>query len=171
MPREPLPPQRRSWVEIDLSALRHNAQILREHLSAKNTKPPAFIAVVKADAYGHGATRVAKELAPDVHAFAVASVREALEISFCKKDILLLGPTIEENLHEALWANLIFTVSSREELRHLSKQRKISNTPTPGRLHLKLDTGMGRVGCHRENVSELLSCIEHASSLPLFSIG
>ena len=67
----------RSWLEIDLSALRHNVKEICTMLSC----PEQFMAVVKADAYGHGAVRISKELnRMGIHHFAVATLAEAIEL-------------------------------------------------------------------------------------------
>ncbi|MFV0416782.1 MAG: alanine racemase [Chthoniobacterales bacterium] len=169
MSPDTLPTQRRSWVEVDLSALRHNVRTLRKHLKKSGT--PAFIAIIKANAYGHGAARIATELAPHVDAFGVATVQEALEISSCKKDVLLLGPTVEENLQEAFAAGIIFTISNRSELQHLIAQHSATPSPPPLRVHLKVDTGMGRVGSHPGDFSDLLSAAAQEKVLSVFSMG
>ena len=68
--------EHRCWAEIDLSAIRHNAEVAQEFAGSDKK----LMAIVKADAYGHGVLEVARTLAPYVNMFGVANVQEALEI-------------------------------------------------------------------------------------------
>ncbi|MWV10610.1 alanine racemase [Pseudomonas sp. R-28-1W-6] len=126
---------------IDLNALRHNYQLAREVSGAK------ALAVVKADAYGHGAVPCAQALAAEVDGFAVACIEEALELreAGITQPILLL-----EGFFEAAELALI----EQHELWcvvHSSWQLEaIERTPLrrPLTVWLKLDSGMHRVGLH-----------------------
>jgi alanine racemase len=70
-----VPDDVRTWAEIDLSAIRHNLSIVRERIGPK----PGIIAIVKANAYGHGSVKVAEAIAGMVELFGVANVEE----TFC----------------------------------------------------------------------------------------
>ena len=123
----------RCWAEIDLSAIRHNAGVVRDKIGAK----PGILAVVKANAYGHGSTQVAATLADLVELFGVANVEEAHPLAELQRDVLLLSPSAPGERAEVIARRYIATVSSAQEA---------ANFPG-GRVNLKIDTGMGRIGC------------------------
>jgi alanine racemase len=121
----------RSKITIDLGALRRNARRLREVLGDSE-----LWAVVKADAYGHGAVDVAGAvLAEGATVLCVATMAEALELrrAFPEARFLVMGPTVGEELAAAREARVEVTVSD-------------TDIPEGVRVHLKLDTGMGRWG-------------------------
>lgn len=121
----------RSLVTIDLGAVRHNARVLRGALGNA-----ALWAVVKADAYGHGAEDVSRvALESGAAALCVATVGEAvaLRATFPDARIVVLGPTPARDVPVARDARLELTVVDRE-------------LPEGVPVHLKLDTGMGRFG-------------------------
>ena len=133
---------RRCWVEIDLAALERNLKLIRASL------PPAikYVAVVKADAYGHGLHHVAARL---MHAgadlFAVANVAEALALRELSGDwpILLLSPVLPEEDRYLAEHELAATVSSAEEVARFDAAGRAAHKPIA--VHLKIDTGMGRL--------------------------
>lgn len=132
---------KRAWAEISLPQLRKNYGIIKN----LNSHPTEVMAVVKADAYGHGDEHIIRCLADDcgVKYFAVSNLDEALTVrGFCPEaDILILGYTPPEYAHEISTNNIIQGVVSEEYAEALAK-----NTPDPIRCHIKLDTGMGRIG-------------------------
>jgi alanine racemase len=121
----------RSDITIDLGALRRNVRRLRELLGESE-----LWAVVKANAYGHGAVDVAGAVLGEGAAMlCVATMAEALELrdEFTEARILVMGPTIGRELAQAREARIEITVFDAE-------------IPEGVRVHLKLDTGMGRWG-------------------------
>lgn len=138
--------QMRTWAEIDLGNLEHNYRALRA--CAPDSK---FLGVVKANAYGHGAIPVAgklEELGADY--LAVACLAEATELreAGIKMPILILGATPPELAEQVVTAGLTQAVSTPELARALSDAAgKLGMT---ARIHIKLDTGMSRLGllCH-----------------------
>ncbi len=133
----------RCWTEINLNALTFNFRRIR---SLRKNSP--VIVVVKADAYGHGLFAVAQQLAGEgVQTMAVANLREADVASRAapRADILLLSPLLPEEMEEVVrHPKWISTICHRTEYEKLEKaaarlKRKV-------RVHLKLDTGMGRLG-------------------------
>lgn len=146
--REVIYDKSRSWIEIDLRALRHNVTQFLQVLKNKDQ----FMAVVKADAYGHGAVRISKELnAMGVTNFAVATLSEAIELreNNIQGDILILGytdPNCAKYLHQY---NLIQTVLDCTYAQSLQKQN-ISL-----RVHVAIDSGMHRLGESLEHIDEL----------------
>ena len=147
------------WAEIDLDALVHNFHLIREKAS-----PAAVCAVVKADAYGHGDRMAARTLAETGAAwFAVSSLAEArhLRRSGIKQPILILGMTRPECAGALAAEGITQAVYSLEYARALSQAAEAAGVTVEG--HLKIDTGMGRIGfgaCRdfEGAVSGLLEC-------------
>jgi alanine racemase len=133
--------QQRAWVEIDRPKLAHNVRQIRSLLAPET----AIMAVVKADAYGHGAIDVAKTvLAAGVTWLAVATVPEGMELRAAGIDapILLLGAinNIEQIQLVEKW-NLQPTIVSLEQAQQFQ-----THLQEPIAVHLKIDTGMSRLG-------------------------
>lgn len=150
----------RAWAEIDLSALEHNVRCIQEILPEHTD----FMAVVKADAYGHGDEGICTALHQmGIHWFAVSNLEEALAVrQYCPdSEIFILGYTPPELAKELTAHNIIQGVMSAEYAHALSANA--GNEPV--RCHIKLDTGMGRIG-FRSNDPQ--TCVEEI--LPLFSL-
>ncbi|MFU0826848.1 MAG: Alanine racemase [Lachnoclostridium sp.] len=132
----------RATANIDLDAICSNIVNTRKLLKS-TTK---IMAIIKSDAYGHGAVPVAKALDPLVDAFGIAILEEGIELrrAGITKPILILGYTPKEQFEELLHNNItptIFQYSLAEELsKEAIKQNKTAN------IHIKLDTGMSRIG-------------------------
>ena len=126
---------------IDLQALRHNYQLAREVTGAK------ALAVIKADAYGHGAVRCAQALEAEADGFAVACIEEALELRAAgiRAPILLLEGFFEaDELPLIVEHDLWCVVHSLWQLDAIEQ----ATLAKPIQVWLKLDTGMHRVGLH-----------------------
>jgi alanine racemase len=153
---------RPTYVEISLDALDNNIQ------SFKNLLPEGMktMAVVKADAYGHGAVGIAKEaIACGVDYLGVAFLDEALELRKARitAPILVLGYTPPEGLATALENDITINVYSREVLDAL-KELPRAGADRRLKIHIKLDTGMGRLGLHTER--DAISFIDEALQVP-----
>ena len=146
-----------TWAEIDLSAIRHNVDVVRKRIGAR----AGIIAVVKANAYGHGASMVAGAIADLVELFGVASVEEAEELSSLKRDVLLLSPSAPVERRVVVERRYIATVSSAAEAACFSG----------GRINFKVDTGMGRVGCSEENALRELRMILRLKNVEVHSVS
>lgn len=134
----------RAWREIDREALRHNAAVLQSALAPGSQ----LMAVVKADAYGHGAVPVARTLQRQgVRAFAVACLSEgiALRRAGIWGTILILGYTAPED------AALLRRWRLTQTVVDLSHGQALSAMGLPLRVHLALDTGMHRLGIPAED--------------------
>ncbi len=132
----------RAWTEIDYQAIGHNVEEVRKLVG--NTK---ILGILKADAYGHGAIECARELAKaGVDFFAVACLSEAQELRNAgfNQPILILGATPPAAFDELLAGDFIQTLVSLEYAQKLSDYAKAHNTKAKG--HVKVDTGMNRVG-------------------------
>lgn len=149
----------RAWAEIDLNALTHNVQTVQKLLPAQTQ----YMAVVKANAYGHGDEAICRKLWElGVRWFAVSNLEEALSVrQFCPYgEIFILGYTPPEFAPELARNNIIQGVLSMEyarQLQHFAHQ--------PVRCHIKLDTGMGRIGFRGDSPAECAKAL-----LPLFDL-
>lgn len=131
---------KRAWAEISLEALESNLRVIRDTLQG-NTE---LMAVVKADAYGHGESEILNKLAEiGVHYFAVSNLDEAIRVrEHCPDgEILILGYTPPEYAGELTKYNIIQGIVSAAYARTLNAKAR-----GPIRCHIKLDTGMGRIG-------------------------
>ncbi|HYM70101.1 MAG TPA: alanine racemase [bacterium] len=135
-------PTRPAWAEIDLDAVRDNLRALRGAAA-----PARMLAVVKADAYGHGAVHVAR-VAVEAGAWGlgVATVDEGIELrrAGIAAAVLVLGAVRPEEAEAAVAHDLRLTVS--ETTVALAASRTAGTAGRVARLHLKVDTGMGRLG-------------------------
>lgn len=130
------------WAEVNLDNIRSNIREIK-----KLTKDKKIIAVVKADAYGHGAIDVAPVLLDEgASKLAVAVITEALELrdAGIKADIMILGYTPLTFSEKLIVENIEQTVYSLEYARGLSREALKLNTKA--KIHLAIDTGMGRIG-------------------------
>lgn len=156
----------RSWAEIDLSALRRNLQVLRNHA----TQGVRMAAVIKADAYGHGLAAVARALDADADLFAVANITEAqmARTAGATKPILVLGPALPEERSALVEGGFIPSISTVEEAKAYA-----ALVPAGSRLavHLVIDTGMGRIGLWGNEVVPVLDAIRDASNLSLAAVS
>ena len=134
---------KRTWAEIDINNLKYNYQTIKKMLPS-NTKT---CCVVKANAYGHGAQEIAKALQTEgADWFAVSNISEALEIRECgiKRPILILGYTPCDCAELLSKNNISQCVYSLEYAKKLSNHAQRANCTV--NIHIKIDTGMGRIG-------------------------
>ena len=158
---------RRCWVEIDLAALERNLKLIRASL------PPQikYVAVVKADAYGHGLHHVAARL---MHAgadlFAVANIAEAMALRELSGDwpVLLLSPVLPEEDRYLAEQDLAATVSSADEVTRFDAVGRAAGKPVA--VHLKIDTGMGRLGVWHTGARALYTQIRAAAGVRLAGV-
>ncbi len=160
----------RAWVEIDLGALAHNVKQLRQLLSA-NTQ---LMAVVKADAYGHGAVTVAKTaLQSGASWLGVATVPEGIELreAGIKAPILLLGAAqTPEQIHAIAHWKLQATLCSPKQALVFSDTLEAINFNGALPVHIKLDTGMSRLGTNWQQAGEFVQLVQRLPHLQIASI-
>ena len=152
-----------TWLEIDRLALRHNLNQLIEH-----TLPGAnLMAMVKANAYGHGLLPVVDCIRDQVSHFGVASIEEALSLRSREIDspILLFGMPRGEVAETAIQHDISLAVSSLEQAREISESAERLNKPAA--VHIKVDTGMGRLGISKRAAVQTIAEI---SKLPLLKL-
>ena len=132
----------RCWAEISLSAIGHNIEEVRKRLAPG----VRLLAVIKADAYGHGAVRVGKYLEDRVNYFAVATLEEAVELreNGIRLPILILGYTSPSQYEDLVAFDITQTIYSRETAELLD--REAANQGKKAGIHIALDTGMTRIG-------------------------
>ena len=139
-----------TWVEIDVSALRHNFRLVSEHAGTP------VCAVVKANGYGHGLEIAARAFAPDAVALAVTRIEEARALRAAGIDatILILAPVADPR--EAIELDCEISVGSTSQ---------IADLPSSARAHLIVDTGMGRLGVQLTEVAEAARAISNVATL------
>ena len=142
---------RSTFVEVNLSQLSRNLQAIREKVS-----PAKIMIVVKANAYGHGLTEVTKYLDPQVDYIAVAVLEEGIllrEIGV-QTPILVLGGIWGDQIPTYIENDLTLTAPSVERLEQIDQAAEAQGKRA--RVHLKVDTGMERIGVHYYNADKLL---------------
>lgn len=143
----------RTWVEINLDALECNFDAVRKALP-ENIK---ILAVVKANAYGHGAVGIAKFLQDKADYLAVAATDEALELrkNGINCPILVLGHIPYGDYDNIVKFNITTTISDFYEAELLSKAAEKAGVTAP--LHIAVDTGMNRIGfaCNNDSIEEI----------------
>ena len=139
----------RAWVELNMDNLRHNCELIRG-LLPENCR---LMAALKANAYGHGAVAIARELnAMDVNAFCVASLCEGIELrkNGIKGEILILGYTHPDEFFLLKKHRLTQTVLDNEYARALNGYGHKLH------VHIGIDTGMHRLGERCENIDSII---------------
>ena len=157
----------RCWAEIDLAILERNLHLIRASI------PPhmRYVSVVKADAYGHGLPQTAARL---MHAgadlFGVANLAEAAAIRELSPDwpILLLSPLLPDEDRYVIEYDVAATVSSTDEVARLEAAGRAAGRPVT--VHLKIDTGMGRLGVWHEEAPDLYRKIRDSKNLKLAGV-
>lgn len=160
--------RQRAWIEIDLNALAHNVKEIKALLSPQT----ALMAVVKADAYGHGAEIVAKTvLEHGADWLAVATIAEGIELRQAGIDceILILGAvnSPEEIIEIAQWRLQPTICNSQQALTFFDTLSQLKTTLP---VHLKLDTGMSRLGTNWQDSTEFVTLVKQLPNLEIKSI-
>ncbi len=144
---------RPTWCDIDLAALEGNLAAIQQHCGNAEVVP-----VVKANAYGHGIAPIGRALQQaGVSCVAVAYVEEALALRAADVtiDIHVLGGAVERQIPLFLTHDLILTAPSIDKLHQINQAAAMARTKA--RAHLKIDTGMERIGVHHYNADSLFS--------------
>lgn len=151
---------RKTFAVVDLSKIAHNIRVLQKNMG-EGVLP---MAVIKANAYGHGMKQVAK-VAQDcgVCWFAVATADEAVSLrESCDAHILVLSPADEQSNFELVERGVSVTAFTPEHLCSLAAIAKKLNTQA--KIHIKLDTGLGRIGLRTQE--ELLEVLRYFDEYP-----
>ena len=151
---------RDAWLEINLDHLESNLQTIYQQ-----AKKP-LILVLKADAYGHGAGVIANMLDSYsmVHAYAVANIDEAINLrQSTEKKIIVLGITPEWSYNVAIEKNIELTIADEKSAEKLN--RIAFDLSKVAKIHLKLDTGMNRIGFKVEKPEDFREIIRRVDML------
>lgn len=142
---------RPTYLEVDLNRLKQNLENIRAHVAPAKVMP-----MVKANAYGHGVEGVAPFIEPYVDYFGVALVEEAIQLRELgiTKPILVAGGTLIEQLPLFFEHDLTLTASSLELL--TAAEQLAESARKRLKIHLKIDTGMERVGIHEYEAEEFI---------------
>jgi alanine racemase len=151
----------RIWAEVDLVALRHNAQVARDRIGPQS----ALLAVVKADGYGHGMVEIARALRDSAELFGVADLQEALTLreGGISHPILILGPALPEERATINEHGFIASVSSLAEAQAFARNS--------AGVNFAIDTGMGRMGCWQDDAIAEFEKIARRPHLTLHSVS
>ncbi len=153
------------WADVDLSAIRHNVQ----HFASLQPPGVRVIAVVKAYAYGHGTLPVAEAaLAAGAWGLAVSTIDEAGQVRGLMEShgdqLLVLGGLLPAEAAEAVALRCAITCYSEEMVKALAAA---ANPRWPVAVHLKVDTGLGRLGCALDEAPRLARLIAASPALRL----
>ncbi|UCH90773.1 MAG: alanine racemase [Nitrospirota bacterium] len=159
--RIPTVPHAPLTVYIHLETLKTNFQHIRQFV------PPTtkILPIIKADAYGHGAIPVAQTLSPlDIFGFGVASVPEGILLRehHIHNPIIIMGPLLVDHLHDIIHYNLIPIISHPEILQQLLTLLPSDKRPFP--IHLKIDTGLHRLGFEAKEALSLVPSLTSSTS-------
>ncbi len=150
----------RCWAEVSLTAIRRNVRAIRERVLPGTE----IMAVVKANAYGHGSVRVAGALSNEVESFGVANAEEAAVLGPQTRRIYLLSPCLPEERGRVIRSGWIPVVSSAGEAAAYSALGGCG-------INFKVDTGMGRIGCWHEEAEAELDKVAALPRLHIHSIS
>lgn len=155
-----------STIEIDTGIFKNNLQAIRTHLNLISPKTK-FCLPVKADAYGHGLIPMALLAEPFVDYYGVASMHEGalLRNSGIIKPILVFGAFSDADIPGLVKNNLEITVSSKFKAESLTKFCDERNLTC--NVHIKVDTGMGRVGVRVDSAKDLIDFVNNNPTLIL----
>ena len=151
------PQDRWAWIEIDLSAVRHNVKAFKAQLN----RGVKMMCVVKADAYGHGAAQCAKAMqSVGADQFAVATVDEGVELrcSGIDNPILVLSEPPVTSIPDLVRFDIMPSVYTVDFALAYGEAAAAANKV--GRYHLAIDTGMTRIGVRREDLLEVRGSID-----------
>jgi len=146
-----------TWAEIDLSAISHN---IRQIKSIVEPEGSSILAVIKDNAYGHGAVEVARVAeSENVRMFGVATVEEAVQLRqvSIKTPILIFCCILPEQAKEVIQYDITQTVCDLRTCKSLSESAK--RLGKKAKVHVKVDTGMGRIGIAFDKAVELIKQI------------
>ncbi|MCP5003904.1 MAG: alanine racemase [Planctomycetes bacterium] len=145
-----------TWVEINLNAVTHNVKAIRNKIG----KERKILAIVKADAYGHGSIKISKTLAQNnIDMLGVALPDEGIELrkNNITTPILLLNPILPEQIYEALKHSLNITVSNLLLAKEIAKVAK--KNFFDAKVHIEVDTGMGGTGIRPNETLDLVQMV------------
>ena len=156
---------RATWAEVNLSRLSRNLQAIHAYVA-----PARVMIVVKANAYGHGLAEVAKHLGPQADYVGVAVLEEGIFLRELgvKAPILVLGGIWGDQVPQYLQHDLTLTASSVERLEQIDEEA--ARMGVKAKVHLKIDTGMERIGVHYYSAQTLQEAALHCKHVEVEGI-
>ena len=158
----------RTWADVDLNAVTLNVDVLRRSLGPDI----ALLPVTKADAYGHGAIPLAWHLTRlGIYGLGVGDSTEALELraTGITSPILILGAIVRGELDDVLRGGIQVTVHAEDRVEALRDQARRSDSTVD--VHLKVDTGMGRLGCQPSRAVAIARSVHSAPQVHLVGVA
>ena len=153
----------RCWAEIDRAALRHNAKMVRARVGSAE-----LLAVVKANAYGHGMVGVAQALADDARLFGVANLEEAVTLrGELDHPVVILGPALPQERAAIVEGQFIPSISTLVEAQEFDRLTR--HGPLP--VCFVVDTGMGRMGTPEAQALEVFRQVAALPNLRMHSVS
>ncbi len=162
---------RPTWAEIDLDAIRHNLNQIKKLVAVTGAPGPKIMVVIKGNAYGHGLIEVAKTLEKlDIHYLGVASLDEAIALrrARIKLPVLILGTILPAEVDLALRYDVTLTVCNKEVVNALNNKARVRRKIVP--VHIKVDTGMGRIGIWHDQAFDFVNKIAKMKHLRIEGI-
>ena len=153
----------RTWVEIDKKAINHNLKEIRKFIGSK----VKLMAVVKANAYGHGLVEIAKiAVHSDADWLGVDSLREALLLRESKisAPVLVMGYILKENLSKAINNNISLVVYNKDTIKKIASLRKIA------KVHIKIETGTSRQGIYLDELADFIKLVKKSPEIQIEGI-
>jgi alanine racemase len=156
---------RATWAEVDLGRLSRNLQAIRAHVA-----PARVMIILKANAYGHGLAEVARHLGPQADCIGVAVLEEGIFLRELgvTAPILVLGGIWGDQVPEYLRHDLTLTASSVERLEQIDAAA--AGMGVTAKVHLKIDTGMERIGVHYYSAHTLQEAALHCKNVEVEGI-
>lgn len=154
------------WAEISVTAIAKNLAVIRKHIGPK----PKILAVVKANAYGLGAVPVSKALAKaGADRFGVTCQNEGIELreAGIRKPILVLTGFWPGEEKSFIRHGLTPTVTRLEDVRNLERAAKAARVKSPLRFHLKINTGMNRLGLPADQIDAFAGALADCQHIEL----
>jgi alanine racemase len=157
---------RPTWAEIDLGAIRHNFKQVKRLIVGRSQDSPKIMAVVKANAYGHGlikVTEVLQHMAVDF--LGVASLDEAVALrrEGIELPVLILGTILPDEIDLALKHDFRLTICDLSLAKILQQRAGVINKDV--RVHVEVDTGMGRIGIWHEQALEFIRALKQMKNI------
>lgn len=155
------------WAEINLDRVKENSREIRKYVG----DDVMIMAIVKANGYGHGALPISLEIEDTVDMFGAAIMEEALQLreGGIKKPILILGYTRFVDIEKVIEEDIIQTIFSVKQVEDLNRVAKSSGRIA--KVHVKIDTGMNRLGFSDEDSTlEIIKAIDNMSNISLDGI-
>ena len=164
-----------AWVEINLNNLSYNIELIKNYLGSLKTPSdssdflsPSIMAVVKANAYGHGLVEISKKAVKSGASWlGVALVQEGLQLrdGGVKAPILCLGSHAPEKIRDAVDNDITLSVTSIESARLISDLCRGINREA--NIHIKIDTGMNRIGINYKDAIQSIALIKKMPNIKI----